>query len=99
MMPDDNEIWAAVRNIGATKAPGPDGFIALFYQKYWRVVKSSVIEMVKSFFATGHMLRQLNHTNLVLIPKVENPLTVGQFHPISLCDVGYKIISKILAGD
>lgn len=42
------------------------------------------------------MLKELNHTNIVLISKVENPTKMSQFKPISLCTVVYKIISKVL---
>lgn len=52
--------------------------------------------MVKSFFCTRSMLKELNLTNIVLIPKVENPTKMSQCRPISLCNVVYKIISKVL---
>ena len=38
-----------------------------------------------------------NETTTVLIPKVDSPEKVTQFGPISLCNVVYKVISKILA--
>ena len=40
---------------------------------------------------------QLNNTNIVLVPKGDHPETIKDLRPISLCNVAYKIISKVLA--
>jgi hypothetical protein len=43
------------------------------------------------------MLKEFNHTNIALIPKVDNPQSVNHYRPISLTNFNYKIISKILS--
>jgi len=91
------EIKTAVFQMGPTKAPGPNGMNALFYQKFWHVMGDSVIAIVMDYLNMGFMALEINHTNIVLIPKVKLPKKMSSFRSISLCNVIYKIISKVLA--
>ena len=89
-------MFAAVNSIGVLKAHGPDGIHAVFYQKSWGLVGQSITNMVKDFFHSDSSLRLINHTHIALIPKVESLELVTNFRPISLCNVTYKIITKIM---
>ncbi|KAL9684008.1 hypothetical protein QQ045_021439 [Rhodiola kirilowii] len=80
-----------------TKAPGPDGFHAMFYQKYWHIIKDSVIHSVKRVFSSGRMEEGMNETLIVLIPKIKKPKKIEEFRPISLCNVSAKIVMKVIA--
>ena len=53
--------------------------------------------MVESSRLLGKVAPALNSTFLALIPKVEHPVNFGDFRPISLCNLCYKLISKVAA--
>lgn len=44
----------------------------------------------------GEMLDNWNETIITLIPKINNPMTIKDFRPISLCNVCYKIVARAL---
>ncbi|XP_048605708.1 uncharacterized protein LOC106424118 [Brassica napus] len=90
------EVKLALFAMHPEKAPGPDGMTALFYQKFWDIVKEDLTLMVNQFLFEGTMASGLNDTNICLIPKIQKPNAMAQFRPISLCNVSYKIISKVL---
>ena len=79
------------------KASGLDGMPPLFYQNFWDLVRGDVIHDVLIFLNSGTLPNSLNHTFITLIPKTKNPENVTEYRPISLCNVLYKIFSKVLA--
>ena len=44
----------------------------------------------------GFVSKYLNATYLNLIPKCEKPKSFADFRPISLCNLVYKVITKII---
>lgn len=79
------------------KAPGPDGFSAGFYQEIWETVGDEVCKVIIAALHSGLLHSDFNFTYLALIPNIQNPSKVSEFRPISLCNVSYKILSKVLA--
>ena len=92
------EVEKAVRAMGSFKAPGPDGFQPVFYQRCWETVGASVVRFVLLFFETGQLPEGTNDALVVLIPKVMKPESITQFRPISLCNVLSKVITKAMVG-
>ena len=91
------EVKEALKQMAPLKAPRPDGMPPLFYQHFWGLVDNDVTNSVLSWLNSGTIPYLLNHTFVTLIPKTKNPEYVTQYRPISLCNVLYKIFSKVLA--
>lgn len=92
-----DEIKRATFELGADKAPGPDGFPIFFFQKFWPIIKNDLTALCQDFFNGSANLERINWANIVLIPKVKSPEFATDFCPISLINSSLKIISKILA--
>jgi hypothetical protein len=92
------DVKKAAFSIGDFKAPGPDGLHAVFYKKFWNICGEDITQEVLLALNSSTIPEGWNDTMVVLIPKVDEPELVTQFRPISLCNVIYKIISKMLAG-
>ena len=96
-IPTAKEIREATFAIHRDKAPGPDGLSACFFQANWETVGPAVVEEIQSFFTTSNLARQINNTVVRLIPKTATAKIVEDYRPIALCNVYYKIISKLLS--
>ena len=97
ILPNHDEIHSAVFSLNQDSAPSPDGFGAVFFQKYSEIIKHDVIKAVLQFFNSGWLLPNFNSNTLVLIPKTNNADSVDQYRPIAVANFKFKIISKILA--
>lgn len=96
-IPSSSKIKEAIFSFEGNKAPGPDGFPFLFFQSCQEIVAEDVINSTKEFFGSRRLLRELNVTFIVLIPKTVDANGFGDYHPISLCNSIYNILLKVLA--
>lgn len=96
-IPNEDEIFRALQSMGLDKAPGPDGLPTVFFKAHWDTIRKDFLKMTFQFFTRSKLPHFINDTNLVLIPKSGNPSMVNDYHPIALCNVIYKCISKVIA--
>jgi hypothetical protein len=91
------EFKEALFSMHSDKAPGPDGLNPGFYKRFWDLCGKEIYNTSMQWLRRGRFPEHLNDTNIVLIPKVDNPTSMKDLRPISLCNVLYKILSKVLA--
>jgi hypothetical protein len=91
------EVDVALQQMHPLKSPGPDGMSACFYQTAWPTVRHEVGSAVLDFLNGGSFEATINATYIALIPKIKNPSRITEYRPISLCNVIYKLIAKVLA--
>jgi hypothetical protein len=94
-LPSKQEIFSVLTSIGFLKAPGPNGFTALFYKTYWSTVKDVVLSSIWDFFGSNRLLKKQNHTFITLIPKQFGAFFYASIPNHQSVQI-YKIISKIL---
>jgi hypothetical protein len=93
---ENEEVKEALFDMGAWKAPGPDGYPAGFYQKNWSIIAPNMYEFVRHLWKNPEDISHVNTTDICLIPKIDKPEFVSQFRPISLCNVSYKVLTKVI---
>lgn len=47
------EFYAAVQSMEASKAPGPDGYPPLFYQRFWTTIGHDICSLILAFLNDG----------------------------------------------
>jgi hypothetical protein len=97
MIPNSEKIKSVVFGLNSDGAPGPDGFGAFFFQRYWEIIKFDVENAVIQFFVSSWILPNYNANTLILIPKIPSANSIDQFRLIAMANFKFKIISKVLA--
>ena len=91
------EVHKALKQMYPLKSPGPDNMPLLFFQHFWPTIGSVVTKIVLDFLNLGTIPPKFIETHIVLVTKNKDPKHITNYRPISLCNVIYKLASKVLA--
>lgn len=92
------ELLTALKTMQSGKCPRPDGFPVEFHRCFQNKLVPVLIEMFNESFITGKLPPTLNQASISLIlKKGKDPLCCSSYRPISLLNVDFKLLSKLLA--
>lgn len=94
----NNEILYTLKKMKNNKSPGSDGFTAEFFKFFYNDLVSFIRRSLNQGFQTGELSISQRQGIITCIPKGDKPKQfLGNWRPISLLNVIYKIASGCIA--
>ena len=80
------------------KSPGSDGITTEFHKIFWNDIQKFYIDSLNHSYQCGALTELQNQSIISLIPKSDKDTSIlGNWRPISLLNVDYKIATKTIA--
>ena len=93
-----DECVAAINSMENNKTPGMDGLPKEFYAKFFHLFGPGFVDMINNCFDTGILPPSQRHGLITLACKdADNAQLLTNWRPISLLNVDYKILAKVLS--
>lgn len=94
----EGECMAVLKEMKQNKTPGNDGLSVEFYLSLWPVIGDVVVGALNEAFCKGELSSSQKQAVITLIHKEgKDPLQIKNYRPISLLNVDYKILTKVLS--
>lgn len=91
------ELHAAAFSLQNGKCPGPDGYPCEFYKKFWHKLAPLLLDMFNEALNAGCLPQTVNQASIsLLLKKDTDPLACSSYRPISLLNVDFILLSKLL---
>lgn len=91
------ELLDVLKSFAKDKSRGSDGWPTEFYIAFFDLFGDELLEMIELTRVKGHIPGAIGASFITLIPKSSNPATFSDYRPIALCNVLYKMSSKVIA--
>jgi hypothetical protein len=92
----EDEVRKAVFQLEHNKVSGPYGFLVVFYQVFWDLIKNNLMALFTEFHKGNLPLYNLNFVTIILVPKYAEATRIQQYWPICLLNVSFKIFTKVV---
>ena len=92
------ELDMAIKQFKNEKSPGSDGLTIEFFKTFWSKLKKPLLESINYSLQNQLLSKTQREGIITLIPKKDKPREkIQNWRPITLLNLDYKILSKILA--
>ncbi len=92
----EDEVLKAIGKLKTSKAPGNDGIIAALYKKFAGALAPVLVGVFNEAFESMDLPSSLKVAIIILLYKKDSKDEAGNYRPISLTNVDYKILAYVL---
>ena len=93
---DNHEILQALKEMKPNKSPGSDGLSCAFYLKFFHLFGDVLCNIINIAYETGELSDTQKLSYILLCKDVTKADEMKCYRPISLLNIYYKIIPKII---
>jgi hypothetical protein len=91
-----DEVLDAIAHLAPRKSPGPDSIPPEFYRRFATMLAPDMADMYNECGADGQLTPSMMLGEIILLYKKKDPRDVRNYRPITLLNIDYKILAKIL---